>query len=80
MKYDRDVTCALYIVQVSVTALTSLTRYCNGGEHCCHVHGGNLCSEGEVGFLKKILERLLLSLCLVAFNNVGLKREKGTLL
>ena len=53
MKYDRDVECALHIVQVSVSALTSLTRYCNGGEHCCHVHGGNLCSEGEVGFLKK---------------------------
>ena len=76
MKYDRDVTCALYIVQVSVSALTSLTRYCNGGEHCCHVHGGNLCSEGEVGFLKKkILERLLLPFCLV-----GPQREKGTLL
>ena len=52
MKYEKDVECALHIVQVSVSALTSLTRYCNGGEHCCHVHGGNLCSEGEVGFLK----------------------------
>ena len=80
MKYEKDVECALHIVQVSVSALTSLTRYCNGGEHCCHVHGGNLCSEGEVGFLKKILERLLLSFCLVAFNKVGLEREKGTLL
>ena len=53
MKYEKDVECALHIVQVSVSALTSLTRYCNGGEHCCHVHGGNLCSEGEVNVLKK---------------------------
>jgi len=35
-------------VMVSVNAVASLTRHCNnGGEHCCHLHGGNLCSEGE---------------------------------
>ena len=24
-----------------------------GGEHCCHLYGGNLCSEGEVLVSKK---------------------------
>ena len=51
-KKDYESTIEKLKLQVSVSALTSLTRYCNGGEHCCHVHGGNLCSEGEVGFLK----------------------------
>ena len=44
-------------LQVSVNAVASLTRHCNnGGEHCCHLHGGNLCSEGEVLLMKKRFE------------------------
>lgn len=45
-------------LQVSVNAVASLTRHCNnGGEHCCHLHGGNLCSEGEVVSRKKVFKR-----------------------
>merc|ERR1719500_2650588 len=44
---DAGPTSNFQLVMVLISAIGSLTRVCSGGEHCCHMNGGNLCTEGQ---------------------------------